>query len=37
MLSHQHKGNILAAQQPDIAKTVHFHGMFRQGGLHAGT
>jgi hypothetical protein len=35
MLAHQHKGDIFPAQKPDIAKTVHFHGMFRRRRLHA--
>jgi hypothetical protein len=37
MLSHQQKGDILPAQNPDIAKTVHFDGMFRGAGSTRGT
>ncbi|EJK91590.1 hypothetical protein UUU_16150 [Klebsiella pneumoniae subsp. pneumoniae DSM 30104 = JCM 1662 = NBRC 14940] len=35
MLPHQQKSDILPAQNPDIAKMVHFHGMFRGRRLHA--
>lgn len=35
MLSEQNKGNVLPPQQPHIAKTVHFDGVFRRRWLRS--